>query len=253
MDYNPGNSNAPGFFHFIICGMKTFAEKVISFDSKLNIKGTLPAGIAVMNPYVAESATFETVTKFYHKYYNDCRKRHLILGINPGRYGAGVTGIPFTDTTRLKEKCGLTIPGLKTYETSSVFVYEMIDQYGGPGKFYSDFYIGAVSPLGYTIQKPGGKAVNFNYYDSKALTKAILNFIVDSLKKQISFGIETNICYCLGTGKNFRFLSELNSRYHFFHKIEPLEHPRYIMQYKAKQKHLYIKSYVDKLLVSKSG
>ena len=233
--------------------MKTFAEKVISFYSGLDFKGTLPPGVTLMNPYISGSPVFETVVKFYQKFYNDCRKRNLILGINPGRHGAGVTGIPFTDTSRLKEKCGLTIPGIKTHEPSSVFVYEMIDYYGGPGRFYNDFYIGAVSPLGFTIQKPGGKEVNFNYYDSKALKDSVLGFAIDSLKKQISFGIEKNICFCLGTGKNFRFLSELNSEYHFFNKIEPLEHPRFIMQYRAKQKHFYIETYVEKLRGSKSG
>lgn len=233
--------------------MKTFAEKVISFYSGLDFKGTLPPGVTLMNPYTSGSPIFETVVKFYQKFYNDCRKRNLILGINPGRHGAGVTGIPFTDTSRLKEKCGLTIPGIKTHEPSSAFIYEMIDHYGGPARFYNDFYIGAVSPLGFTIQKPGGKEVNYNYYDSKALKDSVLSFAIDSLKKQISFGIEKNICFCLGIGKNFRFLSGLNSEYHFFNKIEPLEHPRFIMQYRAKQKHFYIETYVEKLRESKSG
>jgi hypothetical protein len=225
--------------------MKSFAEKIISFYSELDFQGELPPGISVMNPFRTNPGVLDTASRFYRKYYNDYLKRHLILGINPGRFGAGVTGIPFTDTVRLKEKCGLTIAGLKTYETSSVFVYEMIDRYGGPEKFYGDFYISAVSPLGFTYKKPDGKEVNYNYYDSKALTDSIYGFAVDSLREQIDFGIEQDICFCLGTGKNYKFLSELNSEYHFFKKILPLEHPRFIMQYKSKLKHFYIRSYLE--------
>jgi hypothetical protein len=226
--------------------METFAEKIISFCRDLDFKGQLPQGISVMNPYRTSPLVFETVSEFYIKYFNDSRSRHLILGINPGRFGAGATGIPFTDTVRLKEKCGLTIAGLRTYETSSVFVYEMIDKYGGPEKFYSDFYISSVSPLGLVYKKPDGKEINCNYYDSRELTDAIFDFAADNIRKQIDFGITRDVCFCLGTGKNFRFLSVLNSEYRLFDRIEPLEHPRFIMQYRSKSKEAYINKYLGK-------
>jgi hypothetical protein len=94
-----------------------------------------------MNPFRNNPEILTFISQFYDKYYNDNKKRHLIPGINRGRFGAGVTGIPFTDTIRLKEKCGIDLPGLKSFETSSVFVYEMIDRYGGPEKFYGDIYL----------------------------------------------------------------------------------------------------------------
>jgi hypothetical protein len=234
--------------------MSTFAERIISFCRDLDFDGSLPNGISVMNPFRNNTGVLTTVSQFYQKFYNDNRERHLILGINPGRFGAGVTGIPFTDTIRLKEKCGLSIQGLKTYETSSVFIYEMIDHYGGPEKFYGDFFISAVSPLGFTSTGKKGKEINYNYYDSKELTDAMYDFIIDSLKKQLDFGIERNICFCLGTGKNFKFLSKLNNEYQFFRHIEPLEHPRFIMQYRLKEKEFHLEGYIDKLrnLVLKS-
>jgi len=224
--------------------MNTFAEKIISFCRDLDFKGQLPRGISIMNPFKTSPLVFETVSQFYMQFYNDHRSRHLILGINPGRFGAGATGIPFTDTVRLKERCGLSITGLKTHETSSVFIYEMIDKYGGPEKFYGDFYISSVSPLGFVLKRPDGKEVNYNYYDSRELTNAIFDFAVDSIKKQIEFGIERDTCFCLGTGKNFRFLSALNSEYGFFERIEPLEHPRFVMQYRSKEKSFFIKKYL---------
>src|SRR5512133_3622428 len=103
-----------------------FAQEVIQFYEKLEFKGSLPDGIAVMNPFRENPGIIPVVTSFYNKYYDDSNSRYLILGINPGRFGAGVTGIPFTDSKRLSEKCGLSIPGMSTFETSSVFIYEMI-------------------------------------------------------------------------------------------------------------------------------
>jgi hypothetical protein len=227
--------------------MCLFAEKVVTFYTELEYSGELPAGISIMNPFRENPEVLSVISAFYGKYYSDNRPRQIILGINPGRFGAGATGIPFTDTVRLREKCSLSIPGIKTHETSSVFIYEMIDRYGGPEKFYGDFFISSVSPLGFTKTSLSGKEVNYNYYDSRELSEAILHFAVDSINKQLSFGIDREICFCLGTGKNFRFLSKLNSEYHFFKKIEPLEHPRFIMQYRSKQKNFYIESYIEKL------
>jgi hypothetical protein len=120
----------------------------------------------------------------------------------------------------------------------------MIDAYGGPQKFYSEFFISAVSPLGFTSEGTLGKSVNYNYYDSKKLTDAIMDFIIDSIKKQLEFGIRCDTCFCLGTGKNYKFLLQLNSELKLFEQITPLEHPRYIMQYKSKQKQFYISKYI---------
>jgi hypothetical protein len=152
-----------------------FADRIISFLTSLDYNGPLPEGISVMNPFRDNPGIIPLITQFYRKFYSDDKIRHLILGINPGRFGAGVTGIPFTDTKRLKEKCGLSIKGLETFETSSVFVYEMIEAFGGPLKFYSSFYVSAVSPLGFTSSGERGKLVNYNYYDSRKLMDYRLN------------------------------------------------------------------------------
>jgi hypothetical protein len=223
----------------------TFAEQVIIFFEKLEYTGSLPKGISVMNPFKENPKIMPVISRFYSMFYNDNLSRHLILGINPGRFGGGATGIPFTDTKRLAEKCGLTLRDLKTFEISSVFFYEMIDAYGGTEKFYSDFFISSVVPLGFTLENEAGKQVNYNYYDNKKLTEAIYSFIVGSLEEQLQFGIERDICFCLGTGKNYKFLLKLNDELKLFGKIVPLEHPRYVMQYRSKQKQLYIAKYIE--------
>ena len=227
----------------------TFADQIIRFNQTLDFKGQLPTGIRVMNPFKENHEIDITASQFYKKYYDDHKKRYLILGINPGRFGAGATGVPFTDTKRMKEKCGIEIKDFESHETSSVFVYDVIEEYGGVEKFYSDFYINSVCPLGFTAIGKNGKEVNFNYYDSKELTHAAYSFIIDNLKKQMEFPLYNNICFCLGTGKNYDFLLKLNAEFCFFKRIIPLDHPRFIMQYRTKQKNLYITKYIEQLSI----
>ena len=40
----------------------------------------------------------KVVESFLQKYYDDTRPRQLMFGINPGRHGAGITGV-FDDVT----------------------------------------------------------------------------------------------------------------------------------------------------------
>ena len=222
----------------------TFAEQVIHFNNNLHFNGKLPAGIRLMNPFRENPRALQTSSAFYEKYYKDHHKRHLILGINPGRHGAGVTGIPFTDTKRLESKCGLKIDGLQTHEPSSVFVYELIDAYGGAATFYRDFYITSICPLGFVKKNDKGREVNYNYYDSKALITSVRPFMEESLRSQLEFGIHTDTCFVLGTGKNFQFMEKFNAELGLFDKLIPLEHPRYIVQYRSREKEVYVERFL---------
>ena len=199
-----------------------------------------------MNPFSESHETMRVVKEFYNKYYNDGNERHIILGINPGRFGGGLTGIPFTDPKRLMSECGISFNGKVTHEPSSVFIYKMINAYGGVEKFYRNFFINSPCPLGFTSNK-NGKEINYNYYDSNELMSAVKGFMIDSMKELIKLGIKTDTCICLGTGKNEKILNRLNSEFRFFKKIIAVEHPRYIMQYKSKSMDDYIRKYVDAL------
>jgi hypothetical protein len=223
----------------------TFADKVITFNRNLHYTGkTLPKGIRVMNPFRESPEVMPVVEQFYGKYYNDHRKRHLILGINPGRFGAGATGIPFTDPKRLASECGISFGGKVTHEPSSVFIYDVINAYGGPESFYGDFFINSPCPLGFTTAS-GEKETNYNYYDSKELLAAVDEYILQNIKSLIALGIYTDVCFCFGTGKNFDYLSRKNEEHKFFDTLIPLEHPRFIMQYKSRQKDQYILKYIN--------
>ncbi len=228
--------------------MSTFAERVIEFNRKVEFRGTLPEGISIMNPFRSGDDYIMNVSPaFYRKYYDDNRPRGLILGINPGRLGAGFTGIPFTDTKRLTSECGIPYSGRQTHEPSSVFVYEVIKAYGGPKKFYGDFYINSLSPLGFTQKGASGKEKNYNYYDRPDLTAAVTEFILWNIRKQIAMGVSTEVCWCLGTGKNEKFLRALNEKHRFFGEVIALDHPRFIMQYRSAFRADYVRKYLDLL------
>ncbi len=224
-----------------------FGEKIIAFNRALSFDQPLPEGIRLMNPFRETPGALQASTLFYRKFYSDSFPRRLILGINPGRLGAGVTGVPFTDTKRLAEVCGIGIEGLSTHEPSSVFVYRVIDAYGGAELFYRDFYISAVCPLGFVKKEPSGREVNFNYYDSPALLKVMEPFIIGSLETQLDFGLERSVCFCLGNNKNFSYLDKLNRRKGYFKSVIPLEHPRYIMQYKSREAGGHLLHYLRRL------
>jgi hypothetical protein len=219
----------------------SFADDVIAFNRSLELKAQLPDGVIVMNPF-NDKITREISEKFYRKFYHVENQRTLILGINPGRFGGGITGIPFTDPVKLEKNCGIPNQLKKVTEPSAGFVYDMIGAYGGPEKFYSKYFIHAVCPLGFTMD-----GNNYNYYDSKTLEKAVTPFIIQSIQHILSFPVNVNQCYCLGNGKNFTFLSQLNVKQKFFREIIPLPHPRWIVQYRRKKYEDFIQEYLEKL------
>ncbi|MDR4952922.1 SMUG2 DNA glycosylase family protein [Chryseobacterium sp. ES2] len=220
----------------------TFADHVITFNESLNYTGNLPEGFDVLNPYLENPETLMVMQKFYHKYYNDSSRRKFIIGINPSRHGAGVTGVPFTDTKRLESVCGIKMESAHTHEISSVFMYDMMESYGGADLFYKDIYINSPFPLA-IVRKTKNGWLNANYYDDKRLFEAVKDFMVESLKKHISLTLDTSEVFILGK-KNADFISKLNKEAKLFDKMTVLEHPRYIQQYKLKEKQLYIDKYI---------
>lgn len=222
------------------------ADRIIDFNRNLQFSGSLPSGIRVLNPFRDHPKVRELSEVFYRKYYWDSKSRKLILGINPGRLGAGATGIPFTDTKRLSEVCGIDGAEFHTHEPSSVFVYQVIEAFGGPDAFYAEYYINSVCPLGFVRQNQKGNWVNYNYYDDPELFEAVKPFILENLRKQTGFGMDTETCYVLGK-KNARFLEVLNREQPVFDRIVALDHPRYIVQYKSKDSPAYVGKYLSLL------
>lgn len=229
---------------------KTNSEKILTYcDNLSKIKIEAFDNYIIINPY--NDSNKEQVrlitTKFYNKFYNDNNKRRLILGSNPARRASAVTGIPFEDAIHLQKSTGIFIDNFYVNKSSSNFLYDVIDEYGGCEKFYNDFYMNFVFPLGISKINSKGNEVNYNYYDVKQYEERFEEYIIKSIKEILQFNIDTSICYCIGSGKNYEYLVKLNRKYNFFKEIIPLEHPRFIMQYNSKNKDLYLKKYLEAL------
>jgi len=225
------------------------ADRLLQHALSFSFKGLgIPEGVGVLDPFNGPKAkeVRRIVTLFHRKYYNDDRQRVLMLGINPGRLGAGSTGLPFTDTKRCEGDLHIPVNGLHTHEPSSDFFYRMIRAAGGPEAFYSKVYVHAVCPLGFVKHGPKGP-INLNYYDDKALEEAVTPFVENWLRTLVACGMRTDAVFCIGTGKNAAYFTKLNDRLGLFKRIVPLEHPRFVMQYKAKQLDAYIQKYVSAL------
>jgi hypothetical protein len=126
--------------------MKTWADNLFHFYTNLQLFD-LPDDIKWLYPQ-KDKAVQNILKDFLNKYYGDSYKRTLLLGINPGRHGAGITGINFTASKQLREDCRVQNP-FKGSELSAEFIYKVIHAYGRVQKFYGDFFIGSVCPLGF--------------------------------------------------------------------------------------------------------
>lgn len=228
----------------------TLADRLLDHVLSFSLHGVkLPPGVGVLDPFHGEhgNEVQRIVSEFHRAFFSDDRQRLLMLGINPGRLGAGSTGLSFTDTKRCESDLLIPVTGLRTHEPSSDFFYRMIRAASGADAFYSQVYVHAICPLGFVKHGGAGKDINLNYYDDPALEKAVTPFVENWLRTLVTCGMRTDVVFCIGTGKNATYFKKLNDRLKLFERIVPLEHPRFVMQYKAKQLDLYIDKYVSAL------
>lgn len=215
----------------------SFADKAIKYFNGLKTPALNLNQTELLNPYSSKEVK-EIVRKFFRKFYDDDNERIFIIGINPGRFGGGLTGISFTDPVALREQCGIENNLGNQKELSSKFIYSVANRFGGVEKFFSKVFLTALYP--FALLKKGK---NYNYYDDKVLAEYLKSEIVKNIKSQIKFGAYRDFAILLGK-KNAIYFEPLNSEYKFFKKIIVVEHPRYIMQYKLKQMNDYIKKYI---------
>lgn len=218
----------------------SYAAAILKFYKGLRPNFPVPEGVSVMNPYTNPD-TWDLASRFYRKFYDDERPRAYIFGINPGRFGAGLTGVPFTDPIRLEDKCEIPNAMPRKPELSSLFVYAVIEAFGGVDTFYRRFYITALSPLGFVRD---GK--NLNYYDDRQLVKDVEPFVLKCIQKQLATMPTLDICYCMGEGENFKYFSKVNGKHGFFKEIIPLPHPRWVMQYRRKRVGEFVNLYLER-------
>ncbi len=218
----------------------SFASKAIKYFLDLSLPKEHPADISFMNPY-SEKETQKIVKQFYQKYFNDTKKRIFIFGINPGRFGGGITGISFTDPVALRDQCRINNDLGNRKELSSEFVYKVINKFGGVKKFYSHFFLSALYPL--AIIK---NSKNYNYYDDSELLSFMKPLVTESVKVQAQLGADRKFAVSFGK-KNAKYLEQINNELNIFNEIKVLDHPRYIMQYKRRKLDEYINKYLEML------
>lgn len=215
----------------------SFSTKAIKYFCNLNSHKSIPKRIDIINPYESD-AVKSVVKNYYTKFYNDDKNRIFMIGINPGRFGGGLTGIAFTDPVALRENCKIENNLGNRKELSSKFVYAVAKKFGGVEKFFLRVFLTALYP--FALIKDGK---NYNYYDEKSLAETLRPEIVKNIERQINFGARRDFAILLGK-KNADYFLPINEEHKFFKTIITLEHPRYIMQYKLKQIDGHIEKYL---------
>lgn len=116
-----------------------------------------------------------SVAKRFAKTYCSSQKPSVVLcGINPGRLGAGKTGVPFLDFSSLSKLLS-EIDRCDT-ERSAQFFFEVVDYFGAKA-FYSTFHVTNISSVGF--ERAGS---NVNYYD---LPELALKYVYDAFCEEI--------------------------------------------------------------------
>src|SRR5262249_39545952 len=188
-------------------------DRVLAFHDHLGLPKFRVRGVKALDPF-RNPVTRTCAAEFYQKYYADDNARTFVFGINPGRFGAGMTGVPFTDPIRLQNECGIANGLAKKPELSSVYIYSFIERWGGLEAFFGQFFIAAVCPVGFVRD-----GLNYNYYDEPRLLKSLAPFILESMRKQIAIGARRDVAIVLGTGKNYAFFAALNREHGFFRDV----------------------------------
>jgi len=99
----------------------------------------------------------ELVRQYYHRMYASRKERIVFCGINPGKNGAGKTGIPFIDFKGASQ----LLPGVNenSSENSAQFILSVIDEIGVQ-EYHNLVYMTNISWYGFSKDKK-----NLNYYD----------------------------------------------------------------------------------------
>jgi hypothetical protein len=216
---------------------ETFAERVIDFYRRLRPPRLGDIGVDCLFPY-RDPDVRACVETFYRKFFSDNRRRVFLIGINPGRFGAGTTAVPFTDPVTLERQCAIPNQFVKRRELSAEFIEQVVHRFGGPATFYRHFFITAASPVGFTRD-----GLNYNYYDDRTLQDALRPYMIRKMREQLQFGARRDVAVVLGTGKNYAVLSKLNAEQKFFDRLLVVDHPRFIMQYRRKRVGEYLDTY----------
>ena len=172
------------------------------------------------------------VDAFWDRYYARRVPRIVVCGINPGRFGAGKTGIPFLDFASLSQ----LMPGVDRHdsEKSAAFFCQVIQSYGSEA-FFRDFYVTNVASVGFLRD---GR--NLNYHDLPAAAQAT---------------VEANFCEEMKMVNPTQVISLGTAVQHTARKLlSPdidcslrLPHPAWVATYRSRETEQWVSDYVEAL------
>ncbi|UOQ77412.1 DUF4918 family protein [Hymenobacter sp. 5516J-16] len=218
----------------------SFSDRLLHFLTEFPSPPPLPDGVTAFSPY-QEPTPRALFTQFAQQYYTGDQPRIALLGINPGRLGNGRTGVAFTDPVALAA-WGIANELPRRREPSSEFIQAVVEAMDGPAAFYQHFFLGSLYPLVLLRNE-----LNYNFYDSPAVTAALWPGIQHGLQQQVhEVGLARHAAICLGR-RNGLYFNRLNEELQLFDQIHVLDHPRYLMQYKRKHLAENVARYVQVL------
>lgn len=130
-----------------------------------------PHGFTVLADFLEN---WPLVEEFYARYYLQGFPKTVVCGLNPGRLGAGKTGIPFVDFASLSQ----LVDGVdrRDPERSATFFHGVVSHMN-PTTFYQSFFVTNVSWVGFMKD---GKNANYDVLPLEAQA-----FIYDRFREEM--------------------------------------------------------------------
>ena len=135
------------------------------FESELN-----HLNIGIIDDFIDNKINIEN---FYKNYITKNQPKTFLVGINPGKNGAGKTGIPFIDYNSLSKI--IKNVDKNESEKSSKFIFEIIEHFG-IDKFYKHIHLTNICPLGFYDLKTK-RNINYNTLPTHIAQYLLENFI----------------------------------------------------------------------------
>ncbi len=198
--------------------MRNIVEKFFEFYEIFNEKYSdilRSNNIGILSEFLDNK---NNIIEFHKKYIQPNSPKIVMCGINPGRKGAGITGIPFIDTYSLSKM----LPDIinPKSEKSAKFFFSIIEEFG-IDKFYKNIHFTNMSWLGF-YKLDNGINVNYN-----SLSEEIQNYLIDKFVEEMDF-INPEVIIPIGDIVNWELLFNLKEKNRLKAEIGPrLYHPAY--------------------------
>ncbi len=219
--------------------MKTIVQEYFDFFMifKEKYSETLKSkNVKILSDFIDNK---NNIIEFHKKYVEPNSPKIVICGINPGRNGAGLTGIPFIDFESLSNM----LPDInkKDREQSANFFFSVIQQFGIE-TFYKYFYVTNISWFGFSRID---KSKNVNYYE-KDISTEIAICLIDKFVEEMDL---INPDYIIPLSKTVLYeLESLKNQQKIRAEIGTcLNHPSWIVTYRRKDVITWRQKYVDTL------